>query len=133
MIFLFLSNPVIYIIVFPHTTSILKSHMLHVAFSLIKPDKEQRLLAWLTELKSRAPEVRATFENEGVRHEQAFILQSARGPLLVYAIEVEDMDAAMTAHLASKMGIDLQHRAAMDECLLERLRIPPLYECSLSQ
>ena len=50
--------------------------MLRVSFQRVKPNKEAQLRAWLAELSTRAEEVRATFVEETVRHEQAFILQT---------------------------------------------------------
>jgi hypothetical protein len=64
--------------------------MLQVNIRRVRPDQVGRLREWLAELGRRQEEVRETFRNEGVRHEQAFVLAGADGPLLVYAIEVDD-------------------------------------------
>jgi hypothetical protein len=59
--------------------------MLQLSIRRIKPEKEARLREWLSELNARADEVRATFEAETVRAEQAYIIPTGDGPLLVYA------------------------------------------------
>jgi hypothetical protein len=57
--------------------------MLRVSFRRVKPGQEAKLRVWLAELSERVDEVRATFVDERVRHEQAFILQTIDGPILV--------------------------------------------------
>ena len=64
--------------------------MLRLSIRRIKPQKEARLREWLSELNARADEVRATFKAETVRAEQAYIIPTSDGPLLVYAMEAED-------------------------------------------
>jgi hypothetical protein len=102
--------------------------MLRLSIRRIKPDKEARLREWLSELNARADEVRATFEAETVRAEQAYIIPSSDGPLLVYAMEAEDFDRGRQALAASKHAIDHEHRAVMQECLNESLGLRPLYD-----
>jgi hypothetical protein len=72
-----------------------------------------RLRDWFAELMQRQDEVRETFRNEGVRHEQAYLLRSAEGTILVYAAEMDDPEAAHRAHAASTLPIDLEHREVM--------------------
>jgi hypothetical protein len=85
----------------------------------------------MAELGRRQDEVRATFRNEGVRHEQAYLLESSSGPVLVYAIEVEDEDAAQQAYEASTLPIDAEHRAVMGTVLGDRADVELLYEVRL--
>jgi hypothetical protein len=85
----------------------------------------------MTELGRRQDEVRATFANEGVRHEQAFLLESAAGPVLVYAIEVEDVEAAQQAYEASTLAIDAEHRQVMAAVLGPAAEVELLYEARL--
>lgn len=82
-------------------------------------------------LGRRQDEVRASFRQEGVRHEQAFLLESASGPVLVYAIEVEDPDAAQRAYDASTLAIDAEHREVMAEVLGPAAEVELLYEVAL--
>jgi len=105
--------------------------MLRVRFYRVKPGREATLRAWLAELRERADEVRATFVDETVRHEQAFILQTVDGPILVYAMEALDHDRGKTAFAQSKHRIDAEHKRVMSECLGERLDVKPLYDVAL--
>jgi uncharacterized protein DUF6176 len=105
--------------------------MLRVAIERIHPDKEQRLRAWLAELNSRAAEVRATFREETVRAEQAYIVSGQEGPLLVYVIEADDLARGAKAFAASSHPIDAEQKAVMRECLAGSLKLKPLYDVSL--
>ena len=105
--------------------------MLRVAIKPIRPEKEARLRAWLSELNSRADEVRQTFREETVRAEQAFIVDGAAGPLLVYAMEAEDFERGSKAFAQSRHSIDLEHREVMRECLAESSTVVPIYDVRL--
>ena len=105
--------------------------MLRVTFTKIRPGKEERLRAWLSEVMERQDEVRETFVKETVRHEQAFIVEGREGPILIYAIEAEDHEVGGRAYRASTLPIDLEHRAIMDEVLGEGLSVEPLYDCAI--
>ena len=82
----------------------------------IVPGKSGRLRAWYRELDGRRDEAFKTLDNEGVRQEVAFILNSDHGELLAVFIEVDDMDKADEAFFSSPFEIDHQHRQVMDEC-----------------
>jgi hypothetical protein len=105
--------------------------MLRVAIERIHPDKEHRLRAWLVELNSRAAEVRATFRDETVRAEQAFIVEGREGPLLIYVIEADDLARGAKAFAESTRPIDAEQKAVMRECLAGSLKLEPLYDVSL--
>jgi hypothetical protein len=105
--------------------------MLRVSIRRIRPEKEQRLRAWLTELNSRAEEVRETFRDETVRAEQGYIVPGDMGPLLVYVMEAEDFDRGSKAFAASPHKIDAEHKEVMRECLAESLNVAPLYDVTL--
>lgn len=105
--------------------------MLRVWISRIRPDKESRLRAWLAELGARADEVRATFLDETVRAEQAFIIAGDTGPLLIYVIEAEDPERGSQAFANSRHKVDAEHKAVMRECLAEPLQLVPLYDLKL--
>ena len=104
--------------------------MLRVSFRAIKPGKEARLRAWLAELNDRADEVRATFRDETVRAEQAFIVAGADGPMLIYVMEAEDFQQGTVAFTSSEHPIDAEHRAVMKECIGPALDVRPLYNVS---
>lgn len=106
--------------------------MLRVAIRHIRPEKEGRLRAWLSELNSRADEVRETFRDETVRAEQAYIVPGVSGSILVYVMEAEDLAQAATTVAASTHEIDAEHRAIMRECLADSLQLSPLYDVALT-
>ena len=95
--------------------------MLYVRTLRIKENKLDDLRDWMRELSTRVDEVRETFEREGVRHEQAHLLHTTDGALLIYAVEADDIDEALRAFESSPLPIDAQHRAVMTEVTAERL------------
>jgi hypothetical protein len=94
--------------------------MLRVEFSRVKGDQVDRLRTWMGELMARPDEVRQTFNQEGVRHEMVFLVEAREGPVLVYAIELEDNDRAQDAFDKSTLPIDCEHRSTMNEVLVSR-------------
>ena len=66
--------------------------MLKVVLRMVKPECEQELRDWLAELNKRRDEVRKTFEQEGVRHEQAHLIAVEGGTALLYVVEAEDQE-----------------------------------------
>ena len=105
--------------------------MLRVSIRCIRPGKEARLREWLAELGARADEVRATFVDETVRAEQAFIVPGPDGPLLVCVVEAEDFEQGARAFAASAQAIDHEHRAVLRECVGDSLGLEPSYEVRL--
>lgn len=103
--------------------------MLNVSFARIRSDKEQYLRKWLAELNSRQDEARQSLAQEGTRQEQAYVLSTADGPILVYAMEASDAQRAYAAYGKSKLAVDEKHRAVLAECVAESLDVDPLYEC----
>jgi hypothetical protein len=104
--------------------------MIKLAIAKVKPEEEVRLRAWLAELSRRRDEVQATFAQEGVRHEQAYLLQTADGPVLVYAMEAADHEQAAQAFKASTLPIDVEHKAVMARVLAGKADAELLYECT---
>jgi len=105
--------------------------VLDVRFHRVRNDQVEQLRAWFAELMQRQDEVRDTFRNEGVRHEQAFLFESKDGLVLVYAHEVDDPEAAHRAYAASTLPIDLQHREIMSAALVGPAEAELLYEVRL--
>jgi hypothetical protein len=68
--------------------------MIHTSIKRVHPDKVELLRAWFAEGTRRADEVRETFRQEGVRHEQAYLINTSDGTLLVYSSELGDFDRA---------------------------------------
>jgi hypothetical protein len=105
--------------------------MLQVTVRRVRPEKVERLKAWLAEAERRADEVRETFRQEGVRHEQALLVETSDGPLLVYVGEMEDVEAAQRVFAASELPIDAEHKAVLTEVLGERVPTTTLLDLRL--
>lgn len=73
-------------------------------------------------------EVLETFANEIVRHEVAYLLETSDGPVLVYAIEAEDLDHAARAVEENPLPIDFEHRRVMQEVLEEPIELDPILD-----
>jgi hypothetical protein len=80
----------------------------------VKPGKGNELREWYAELSERREEVLKALGNEGVRQEVAFVVPTEHGELLCVFIEVDDMDKATSAFLASDYEIDQKHLTVMD-------------------
>lgn len=105
--------------------------MIHVRFSRVEPENVDRLKAWFAEAEARADEVRETFVQEGVRHEQGFLLDTQDGPVLMYVIECDDLDAALEVFRASEIPIDVQHRELMPQLTSGTLNLSPILNIRL--
>ncbi len=105
--------------------------MLKVSIRRVKPGKEQKLRDWLGELMRRQDEVRETFLQETVSHEQAYLLETSDGAILIYAMEGEDLEKGKQAFQSSSLRIDLQHKEIMGDVLGARAPAQLLYDCSL--
>lgn len=103
--------------------------MIKLAIRKVKPGEEHHLRAWMAQLNSRRDEVLATFQQEGVRHEQAFLMNVADGPVLIYALEASDHERAAAAYAQSTLPIDLEHKRVMKQVLGEAVPCELLYEC----
>jgi hypothetical protein len=102
--------------------------MIKLKVSKIRPDKVERLKEWLAEGMQRADEIRKTFADEGVTHETGFILETVDGPVLVYAVESADYEAAVRAFADSPHPIDHEHKAVLSEVLERDVTPPPLLD-----
>jgi hypothetical protein len=85
----------------------------------------------MAEVNRRPDEVRETFRQEGVNHEQAFLLEGKDGPILIYAIEMEDPVRARLAFQNSTLPIDREHAQVMAQVLAGRVDAELLYECRI--
>jgi hypothetical protein len=103
--------------------------MIKLAIRRVKPEEEGTLRNWMAELNRRQSEVRATFAREGVRHEQAWLVATSDGPLLVYAMEASDQQQATETFKESTLPIDQQHKEVMLQVLGGKVSAQLLYEC----
>ena len=105
--------------------------MLKVTMEMVKPGQEQKLRDWLSELMTRQDEVRETFKQETVRHEQAYLLPIGDSVVLIYIVEAEDLEQASKAYKDSTLPIDAEHRNVMQQVLGNRLPAELLYDVTL--
>ena len=103
--------------------------MIKLVIRKVKPGEERNLRAWMAQLNSRRAEVLATFQQEGVRHEQALLLNLADGPVLVFAMEAPDHERAAAAYAQSTLPIDSEHKRIMKQVLGEAVPSELIYEC----
>ncbi len=103
--------------------------MLKLSIRRVRPGKEQGLRDWLGELNRRQEEVRETFAQESVRHEQAYLIPSSDGAILIYAMEAEDHKRGRQAFQDSTLPIDVDHKRAMGIALGDKVDAELLYEC----
>lgn len=105
--------------------------MIRVAFRKIAPDKIEKLRSWMAEAQRRDDEVRETFRQETVRHEQAYLIDSADDHILVYVMELEDPESARQAFQESALKIDHEHRAVMADVVEANVEAELLYDVHL--
>jgi Family of unknown function (DUF6176) len=68
--------------------------MLRVAIRRVNPGRADELREWLSEANGpRREEALATLVDEGCNHEQAFLIEGAEGPVVIYVMQVDDIDA----------------------------------------
>ena len=92
--------------------------VLRVVIGEVRPDKVELLREWLVELNGpRRDEALETPADEGCRHEAAFLMEGPTGPLLAWASEAEDVDAARLVYRNSTRVVDVEHRRVLREAL----------------
>src|SRR5580704_17380783 len=90
--------------------------MLRVAIRSVNPGRADQLREWLAEVNGpRRAEALATLVNEGCTHEQEFLIDGADGPVVVYVMEVDDIDASEQAARSSGHPIDADHKRVMEQ------------------
>jgi len=104
--------------------------MLQTWIHRIKPGMEPRLYEWLAELNARSGEVRESFAAAGITAEQAYIVPTESGSLLVYVSEAGNQPHAVSVYESSSLPIDLEHRQVMSDCVEETLQLAPTYDVS---
>lgn len=103
--------------------------MIKLGIRKVKPEEIGRLREWMAQLDKRREEVRATFRQEGVTHEQVYLLDVADGPIMVYAMEAPDHQHAAKAFMESKLAIDAEHKAVLKQVLGGPVPSELLFEC----
>ncbi|WP_350340580.1 DUF6176 family protein [Candidatus Aeolococcus gillhamiae] len=65
--------------------------MIRIRFFKVHQDRVERLVSWGEELAARREEVLATFDQETMQREAAFLIATTSGPVMVYVMEAEDL------------------------------------------
>ncbi len=88
--------------------------MIHLVARRIRPDQRDRVAAWLREVDGpRRAEALESLEADGVTHETAMLIDTAGGPIIVYAMETDDLAHSIAMTDQSSRPIDAEHRAVM--------------------
>lgn len=86
--------------------------VIHLAARRVCPDHRDRLVSWLREIDGpRRGEALESLDAEGVDHETAMIIETSDGPLLIYAMQTDDLVRSRAVSDESKRSVDVQHRA----------------------
>jgi hypothetical protein len=107
--------------------------MLKVSIEKVKPNQIQALRDWMGELMLRVDEVGHTFAQEGVTHEQAHLVSTSDGYLLIYVMESDDHEKARQAFKNSTLPLDVAHKQIMDMVLEGKCPSELLYECMVTR
>jgi len=88
--------------------------MLHVAIRYVHPGLVDELRDWLRTVNGpRRDEALAALVDESCTHEQAFLIECGSGSVLVYVMEVGDVERSRHAAEQSSHPIDADHRRVM--------------------
>ena len=88
--------------------------MIHLVARRIRPDQRDHVAAWLREVDGpRRAEALESIAAEGVTHETAMLIDTGDGPLIVYAMDTEDLARSKSVTDLSPRPIDAEHRAVM--------------------
>jgi|SRR5688500_7189917 hypothetical protein len=90
--------------------------MLQVSYTRIREDAIPRVRDWLGSLRSREAELRELARAQTISDELAHLISGEDGPVLVYAIVVDDLGAAREAIQKGSLPIAREWRALMSEC-----------------
>ena len=105
--------------------------MIHTSIRYVHADKVARLREHLTMTEDRAEEVRETFRQEGVRQEQAYLLPTSDGAILVYVVDVADYEQAATVFENSTLPIDQEHKDVMAEVIAGSVDAELIFDLSV--
>jgi hypothetical protein len=96
--------------------------MLQLMVRRVHAEHVEMLRDWLAQVGGpRRAEALRTLVDETIRHEMALLIETTEGPMLVYAIEVEDPVQSRRAAERSSHQIDADHRRVMGAALLEEI------------
>jgi Family of unknown function (DUF6176) len=103
--------------------------MIEVSVRRVKPGQEETVRSWLRQVGgSRRGEAAATLMEEGVTHETVVLFETSDGPMVIYAIEADDLDEAYDVASTSRHRIDADHKRIMESALGEPVPIELLLD-----
>lgn len=92
--------------------------MLRVAIRHVDPDHVDNLREWLDTVNgSRREEALQTLVEEGCRQEQAYLIHGPGATMIVYVMDVEDVEKAKQVGAASTHPIDADHKRIMSRAI----------------
>jgi hypothetical protein len=92
--------------------------MLRVSVRRVKADYLDELREWFKTVNGpRRDEAIATLADEGCRHEQAYLLSDSESPLLLYVMEVEDVEQSRPTIGTASHPIDADHLRVMTQAV----------------
>lgn len=88
--------------------------VIHLVARRIRSDRRDRVVGWLREIDGpRRAEALESLAAEGVDHETAMIIDTSDGPIIVYAMQTDDLARSRTVADESPRPVDAEHRAVM--------------------
>jgi hypothetical protein len=92
--------------------------MLRVVIRHVNPGRADELREWLAEVNGpRREEALATLDDEGCAHEQVFLIQPTQGPVVIYIMQVDDIEASLEAARSSQHPVDADHKRVMQHAV----------------
>lgn len=88
--------------------------VIHLVARRIRSGRRDRVVGWLREIDGpRRAEALESLAAEGVDHETAMIIDTSDGPIIVYAMQTDDLARSRTVADESPRPVDAEHRAVM--------------------
>ena len=69
----------------------------------------------------RRQEALATLVDEGCTHEQTLLIEGSEGPVIIYVMQVDDIEASHEAARSSQHPIDSYHKRVMEQTVGDSL------------
>lgn len=88
--------------------------MIHLVARRLRADHRDRVVDWLQEIGGpRRAEALESLAAEDVVHETAMIIDTSDGPIIVYAMQTDDLEYSRAVADESPRPVDAEHRAVM--------------------
>ena len=88
--------------------------MIHLVARRLRPDHRDRVIDWLRELDGpRRAEALGSLAAEGVDHETAMMIDTREGPIIVYAMQTDNLEHSRAVADNSPRPVDAEHRSVM--------------------